>query len=689
MGKKVLFSILAGCIFFLSAISTISDYNIMWDARGHFLRGQAFLNFLLTGKGSYENMPLTQDYARYYRDYVSQDSPNRDITKLVSKDPSYRRSIYQDQINSGFFNNLIEGKTLGHPPLSDIASASFNKIFYEKLGLLRDDHAYAFYSIVLASVLVAVFFYWICSLYGFFPAVVSAVTLVTTPLFWAESHNNIKDIPQLAFFSLAIWAFWKGIIGKSKKWIIVSAFVAGCALGTKFNILFVPFIVVPWFALYFFKSSFSARKIYLGWWWIFLSYPIIMFAVFFFTWPQLWYTPTNLLNVFGYYKDIGTNIDYTPAFRTLFGFNTYAPLWILYTTFPAVVVLSLVGIIAWIVRLKKTKDFLPFLFLLWLIVPILRVSLPNTAIYGGVRQIMEYIPALSFFAGYGAYMLSFLFSARFKTLFYFLIVLCFFPLILTLFRLHPAENAYFNSLIGGLQGAKEAKLTGWGNTNGGIYEVAVAWLNKNAEPNSHVAVGFSETADFYIPEFRQDLLVDNQFSGYLQKGEYIVALTHDSGLEHTYGLRYPERFLDPVYVYAVDDVPLIKIWKNDKSHLKREFSEKIYTNMNLMPRQVGDELRWGLDKKRQIMAVEIEFNENNSCKSLDNAIFQISEDGQTWEILPETYPGGPLNFLGNQPKDNKLIAPMAGVIASEISFSVDPVGSCILNVKKSKIKVLE
>lgn len=689
MKRNLFFSILAAFIFLFLQIATLSDYNIMWDARGHFLRGQAFVSFFLQEKFN-SSSPITKDYARYYRDYLSRDIASRDISKLISQDTSYKKSIYQDQLNLGAFDKIINGDTFGHPPLSDIGSAFTNKFFYEKLGIVRDDHAYGLFSIILASILVGTLFYWIASLYGFFPALISSIALSTTPLFWAEAHNNIKDVPSMVIFSLTIWSFWKGIVGQSKKWLFVSAAFAGCALGTKFNIVFLPFIIVPWLALYFFKSPTSIRKIYIKCWWLFLIYPIIMFAILFASWPQLWNSPiTNLLKIFGYYKDIGINIDYTPAFRALFGFNTYAAVWIFFTTYPAVLFLSLVGIAGWITRLKKTRDSLPLLFLLWLLVPILRVSLPNTAIYGGVRQIMEYIPALAFFAGYGAYVIYLLASPRFKTFIYPLIILSFIPLIVTLVRTHPAENVYFNSLIGGLNGAKNANITDWGNTDGGIYEVAIKWLNKNAEKNSHIATAFSDTADFYIPKLRDDLLADNLFSGYLQKGEYIVGLTHDSGLENTYGLLYPETFLNPVYVYSIDGVSLIKIWKNDKEHVKKEFSGFRLRDFDIMPQKQNDQLTWKLDGKKRIMAVEMEFNKNNACKDLVNANFQISPDGESWKILPEAYPGGPINYLGNQPKDNKLIAPMAGIMASEISFSVDPAGSCVLNVKSSKLTVLE
>lgn len=686
--NKWILSLFFGCFFFIAALLTISDYNIMWDGRNHFFRGQAFANYFLSGRRDYKDLPITKESARYYRDYTDTFTPYIDIEKRLSQDPNYRRSIYQDEVHT--FSWLMTQRPTGHPTLSDTASAFFNITFYEKLGWLRDDHAYALYGIVLASILVGIFFYWIYTVYGFFPALVAAITLITTPLFWAESHYNIKDIPLLVFFSLAIWSFYKGFVKYSVKWVIFSSVIAGFALGTKFNALFIPPIVFSWSFIYIFMQNKSDRKKYFKWWWIILVYPLIMFLVLVALWPQLWTNPIGgFLSVLAYYKEVGLNVDYTPAFRTVFNFSTYASIWILVTTYPVVIVMAIIGAIGCFVNLKKNRDTLPLLFLIWFLVPLIRASLPNTSIFGGVRHIIEYIPALSFMSGYGVYCLVKLFSKKLRWIIGMVIVFSFVPFLITLIKLHPAENVYFNSLIGGLPGAKKANFTGWGNTDGGIYEKAVEWINENVQKNAHLAVGFSELADFYLPEFREDLRADNQFSGYLQKGEYIIALTHNSELEQTYRMSYPETFLTPVYEYKVGGVPLIKIWKNERKYLKPELLSLKEIKKIILPKQQGNNLFWDLQQEERIVAVEIQFDKNKECNNLSNGYFQISQDADDWKTLPESYPGEYIQTLGEQPKNNALVAPISGLSTRYIKFIAQPDDACVLRITNSAITTLK
>lgn len=674
-----IWSILVSCLFFFISILTIKDYNIMWDARNHFFKGQAFANYFLRGWHNYEGLPVTKNDARYYRDYISKDTPDPDISSRISKDPSYRRSIYQDDTHT--FDWLMARPATEHPVLSDIGSAITNIIFYEKLGWLPDAYAYNIFSIFLASVLVGIVFYWMSTSYGYISAFVATLSLATSSLFWSESHFNIKDIPLLAFYSLAIWTFWQGITKEKYAWLIASALLAGAALGTKFNAVFLPFIFVPWL--------FMQQKKLLRSWWVGIIYIVIMFAVLFVSWPQLWHNPLeNFLSVVSYYREVGVGIDYTPGFRTIFGISTYAMQWILYTTYPLVLFLAGIGIIFAVINFITVRDTLPALFVLWLSVPIVRASLPTTSIFGGVRHIIEYIPALSLLAGYGIYILMQYAKKWLRSLVIIIIFLAFIPYIITLIRLHPAENTYFNMFVGGLSGAKQMGLTGWGNTDGGIYTVALQWLNTYAEKESHIAVGFSETADFYLPDFRDDLLADNKFSGYLMEGEYIVALTHNSELEHTYRLLYPKIFLEPLYVWSVDGVPLIKIWKNSPEHVKSDL--KSLKEAVLHPESIrkDNQMIWDLGKTEQIVRIDIAYPKDISCQEVEISYILLSQDGNSWTTLPETYPAEYIDTLGIQPDGNKLIAFIAGQKARYVSLYAEPSNACILNATLVGITVL-
>ncbi len=661
-------------VFFIALYATMHDYNIFWDARNHYFKGQAFASNFLYGKADYKDLPITKEYERYYRDYVSHYYTDPDISARVSQDPNYRRSIYQDDVHT--FNWLMRSDQIEHPVLSDILATFSNIIFYEKLGWLRDDYAYRIYTLLLASILVGVIFYWTNKLFGFFPAVIATITLALTPLFWAESHFNLKDVPEAVYFTLTIWQFYYGIVEQSKKKILYSSIFAGLALGTKFNIVFLPFIILPWAVYIFITHPIAKRRWYLRSLWILLPYALIAFSLFFFSWPQLWQDPIRkLLMVGGIYYTVGIAPDYTPDYRTVFNFGTYAITWIFYSTYPLVEILGVIGIVAAFRNLKKNTILL--LLLLWMFIPILRASLPFTSIFGGVRHIMEYIPALSMLTGYGVYVLINKFSKKTQAVIVLLLLAGFIPLIITLVKLHPAENVYFNSFIGGLSGAKKAGIPGWGYNDGGIYRKATVWLNEHAEKNSHVATAFSEPADFYLPELRTDLLADNQYSGYLQKGEYVIALTHDTGLDHTYRVRYLQNTLTPVYQYVVDGVPLIKIFKNDKENKRVDVQGVVKKEIIVDSISSGNELRWDLGQIYQLELITINFELPKSCSSMVPSNFQISEDNDNWEVLPETYPGSLSKDLGEQPKDGILTAPVPNLFARYVVLVSSEDTSCV------------
>lgn len=688
--KNIIVAIIVGVIFLLFAVFTLKDYSIFWDGRVHFERGYAFLNYYLTGKEGTPGAPVTKDFTRYVRDFLSRAVPNVKIVLPPLQTSSYRKSIYSLTIDYLLSYRKYVEYSVGHPPFSDIGAAVFNTIFYEKLGILRDDHAFQFFAAFVAAILVGVVFFWSRRLFGTFSAIISSLTLSSYPLFWAESHFNTKDIPEAAFFSLAIFAFWFATIKKSKKWILLSSVFAGCAIATKFNAFSLFPILGLWFILMPTLKNKEERKNYRKLWWAILLFPVVMLLMLFVSYPYLWQNPIeNFLNVLNFYKGIGTAIDYTPSFRILGGINTYAFFWILYSTYPLVLVLGAVGTVAAIVNLFKNKDTVPFLFVLWLFITIGRVSIPGSSIYGGVRQIMEYIPPLSLLAGYGAYVLTSMVKKK-KLLVSVAILLLFIPLLLDIIKYHPAENAYFNSLIGGLPGAKKANITQWGNTYGSIYHEGVAWLNANASKNSHLATAFGETADFYIPELRDDIHADQQFSGDFQKGEYVIGLTHNSELEDTYRLAYLNTYLNPVYEFKVDGVALLKIWKNDVSHLKNQVATLQKSTIVPKVKVNGTIITWDLGKTYNVTRLTFDYKDTIGCQPLNVAYSRISLDGTNWVREPiDTFPGGSIDIIPNQPDSGSFLIPFALSRARYISLVFGPQNSCIASPVDSKIFVLE
>ncbi len=681
MKKYILWTaILFAFVYFFVGVATVKNYSINWDEPIHFFRGQAFLNYLLTGKKDYSNID----------------------------DSSKRKSLYQERsfsysfLEKQFLNSkklLTEGGNLplgiGHPAFSDLTASFFNFILYQKLGVVPDVDSHHWYSILLASLLVGYIFYFVSKRFGIFAGLVSGITLSLYPLFLGESRYNTKDIPEAVYYSFAILFFYHAFTAdknnKSLRWILLSSISFSFAFATKFNIIFFPFIVMLW-ALFLLRKEIRNP-------WEFLKskyplilsmilYPILGLFVFYASWPVLWTNPVwGLLLTIDYYKWIGINPSFDPRFIGMFGVNTYGLQWILNTTPFIILFLAFFGLIYVLRNLLKEKDGISFLVLFWFTLPILRVTMPNAGIYGGVRQIMEYIPALAILCGMGALLLVNLLSQSMKSkrlLFQILILAAFIPISLKLLSLHPNESLFFNSLNGGLKGAKERDVPGWGNSLGSTYRQGIAWLNENAEENAKISLVFSLLANISKTDLRPDLEINTKYrSGLKREGEYAIDLVHSQTRENLYYRKYVERFLNPVYELRVDSVPVLKVWKNDIIHTKPEYRgvevadypKSIEVEKNMMTIDVGE--------IKRITKIKIDYN-FSSCILPKNGFFVISQNKENWERLADDFS---LFYFAPwfkpQPEPGTLQFLFAADSARYIRLIINDDNSCLLRKEPS------
>ena len=151
--------------------------------------------------------------------------------------------------------------------------------------------------------------------------------------------------------------------------------------------------------------------------------------------------------------------------------------------------------------------------------------------------------------------------------------LSFIPISLKLVSIHPNENAYFNPLIGGLEGAKNRNFADWGVTLGSVYQQGIDWLNENAEEESNLTLVRGLHSNIPRIKLRRDINFDNRYySGEAKKGEYIMEV-----IDYNWDIFISEekreylQNLKPVYEVKVDGVSLLKIWKNDKKHTKTTY----------------------------------------------------------------------------------------------------------------------
>lgn len=650
---RIFESLCIGILFLVIGVVDLPNYGPNWDEPGHFVRGQAFLQFFLTGKKDYQNLSLRE---------------------------STRRSFYQnDDFNYTYFEKKFdEGKIpisgAGHPPLSDILASLFNRIFYQVFNIVGDVESYHLYSVTLSAILVSVLYYFVSSLYGSFAGIVSVLSLVLSPLFLGESRFNIKDVPEAVFYTLTILAFYQGIIRNNRKWIIASSFFAGLAFSTKLNIVFALVSLVIWSILFFRKRPRLISA--------FVVYPLLPAILYFGSWPILWKDPIGrFLYNLHYYETIGTvGVSY-PEFITIFGINTYAIQWILFSTPLVMLIFTAFGLFS--VSLRVKKNAFSVLILLWFLMPIIRVSLPRTVIYGGVRQIMEYIPAMAILSGIGANWIVTTFSYQKGRVLFFLrlfVLLAFIPITIKIIQMHPNESIYFNPFIGGLRGAAARNIPGWGNSLGSTYRQGVRWLNIHAEKGARLGFVYELRSNIPDIDLRPDIqLLDDTRSAIGRKGEYIIGVTHEGMQENSYHRKYLERFLNPVYALNVDGVSVLKIWKNDFAHSKPEYQKQEELLESPVVSIKDGNMIVDLKEQSRVTKIVVHYPNSSTCTPPTKGYFQYSLDGGHWENETADFSRFPLaKWFTTQPAPGVLQFLFAAEPARFIKLVILDKNSCLL-----------
>ncbi len=634
--------------FFTVGLATLYDYGMNWDSPIHFARGQAYLRYMLTGKTNYEGLPqpcTNQQSLTSSFDYITGEVCDRHRKVRVSE--------YQSVLLE--LNSWAAKSVYGHPAFSDIMLAVSNNIFFKTLGWVEDINAYDLYSLFTTFLLALTVSIWTKQTFGTFASIIAVLTIYTFPLLAGEQHFNVKDPPMAAFFTLSLYLFWLSIVKKKPRYLILSALAGGASFATKFNFVFAPFILLPWVIVYgatLLRTKMArvvlSKKMLLS----FGLYPIIVFLVFFLSWPALWTDPLkNVPEVFRYYHDIGSsscNYTYFTVSWWKQCTNLITLKYLIYTIPPFSLFLFTVGFIVSIIWIKR-KNFSLLLFLSFFLITILRVTLPMSSIYGGLRQIMEFVAPMAMIAGIGALFLRDL-IVKFLLMIHsnqgsnrkivtlgisLLLILGFIPIAVELVALHPNENIYFNSFIGGLNGAAQKNFPGYGNTYGNAYIQGVKWLNQYAEPNPKLALVSGLGQNLSRGQLRKDVDFSNgSRSGYNQEGEYLMLLIEENDqFFETFRYKYLA-FLNPLYDLKVDGISLLKIWKNDKRYLKTgvnfdgQIQKKI--NIKLVKEENEEKVIIKLDGNKNLKGLGMTFINQDCRDAMVGTKIYISPDGNQY-----------------------------------------------------------
>ncbi len=526
--------------FLISGITTLKYYGISWDeGLGNMFFGERYLFYWITGQEK-------------FLDFRSELAALRGLPLNLFLSP---------------FRDLPHE----FPALADTLSAASMHLFAYRLGWLNAVDAWHLFTILLASVFLVVFYRFISHRLGRFTGLTTLLFLAVFPRFWGDMHFNPKDVPETVFFGLAVMAYtvWYEKPGWAKA--LLTGLIFGAALAVKMNALFLPFILAAglWplrFSVGMFKDIWKHLKATL------LQYALmgaVTAGFYVFAWPLL-HADT--------YHGLRSHLSYILSQGSRAGEAVInpQPLLITLATMPEwMLACLLAGLIILAFRVMKGRPPSARLLLAWLIVPILRISLPNMSNFDGIRHFLEFLPAAAAVAAYGVVSLikrlSNPGSLRRTALAAAAVGLIAANSAWIYINFWPYPHLYFNSLTGGLPGARNS----FGSHEASdywaaSYRLGLDWISVNAPSGSSLAVPVAPwTVELAAPLWlRGDIALLPGDSG-MQALEttrplYVMFITRDKFYDEL--ADYCVNNFDPVYQVMVDRTPVMEIYLFQNAH---------------------------------------------------------------------------------------------------------------------------
>lgn len=487
--------ILLVLLFLLVHLLVIHDYGFTWDFHFHFFGGGKLLGI----------------------------SPQQlEPRNLPFVEPDPRRA-----------SSLPYGPLMSIPP---VASYLF---FYKTINLLPPDVAYHLPIIVWGVAGIGILYAFLKEAFGPRVAILGSLFIALTPRFFADMHNNMKDVPSAVIFALNIWLLWRMVKHKRLSDLLFAVLAFAAAFNVKINSIYIPIVFGVWLIL---QKSFKKHILY------FVFAGGAAFAL----WSLFWPDPVGQLKLAYSTFGIGTNnIEVLLAGKWYCSGSTvpwYYPYWFLAITTPLpILVFFFIGLFS-----KQKKSLL----LLWLVVPLTRYLIPNIGVIDGVRHFEEVLFPIAALAALGADKIFSFVRRPLTKLISLITLISLISLIWNVISYHPYQITYFNELVGGVKGAfGKYDLDYWGTSQ----KAAVQWVNENAPPKSrvHIIMAAAVAGQYLRPDLIPNL---NKF-GY-DESDFVILLNRTSFL---YRFFYAYEYYlhhKPAKTIEVKGVPLVWIYDN-------------------------------------------------------------------------------------------------------------------------------
>ncbi|MFH0792908.1 MAG: glycosyltransferase family 39 protein [bacterium] len=299
--------------------------------------------------------------------------------------------------------------------------------------------------------------------YGRWGAFSATAIYFFLPRVFGHAHFGATETITAFFTLLTVYCFLRGLVSPS--WSLITGIAFGLALATKINCVFLPIVLLLWAHIY-------VRPLYIN---NFFCMVFISPLVFLLVWPWVWHdTAYRILSYFAYHA----SHQYTALFYFGVKYNygnalapwNYPFVMVLLTTPLLTLALALLGLGRVLANLSKHK--IGMLYFGCFALPLAIAALPSTPKYDGTRLFFPAFPFLAIMGGIGLDGLRRILPAgrvlwRKVTLRNSTVTAVFSAVVISglinLFSYHPFELSFFNSLIGGIEGAynKGMETTYW------------------------------------------------------------------------------------------------------------------------------------------------------------------------------------------------------------------------------------
>jgi hypothetical protein len=523
-------------LYIILGTLTLKNYSISWDeGLGNLFFGERYLNYFISFDAS-------------YLDFNEGDLPVHERT------PNLFQSPWRDKANE-------------FPPLADTVSALFMEVFAHRIQWLDPIDAFHLPKILLSGLLLGLLFWFAAPEMGNFAAFLGIFTLGFYPRFWGDMHFNPKDIPIAALFTFVIMLTYSWYLRPSGWKTIGIGILSGAALSIKANAVFLPFVIIlglwPW------QSKWTPWEPVITHikerFWSYAAMVGIAISTHVFSWPYLYSNPMG--RIYRYY-----NFIFTQGERG--GIGYWNPDAIIQTviTMPEILTLFLItGLTAAIMLVFKGKGR-PFfqLIIVWCLVPIVRAVLPSAQNFDGIRHFLEFLPAAGLLMGYGAERITSTLTKwkpHYQKIWQVIVAgLLLLNLGIAHWVYHPYQYIYFNSLVGGLQGARDRlnlpEATDYWAVS---YRQGINWLNQNAETGASISAPIAQWNFRLIAPLwlRSDLRytsrsqIDEAYA--TGKPAYLMSITRENFYTPVIWECLQQNGV--VYEIVIDRAPIMKICK--------------------------------------------------------------------------------------------------------------------------------